>query len=196
MEMRIFLLPGMIMDLHRNSILCQYSEHLRKKHGKKLSNRTEYLEAMDEAFNQIFQDNEDSCNGVIHYLQLGSSLKGSLKGRISVLDYRIITAQEFYKNILTWHKTYFWYLSYGSFDFVGAPSVYDVVRAAYGHEDSKGQLSVASKALVAKAISRISDCLIENRPLPADIQKNLFAHATHPEHYKNAWNSVLRLPVP
>lgn len=164
-----------------------------KSMAKSFSNRTEYLEAMDEAFNQIFQDNEDSCNGVIHYLQLGSSLKGSLKGRISVLDYRIITAQEFYKNILTWHKTYFWYLSYGSFDFVGAPSVYDVVRAAYGHEDSKGQLSVASKALVAKAISRISDCLIENRPLPADIQKNLFAHATHPEHYKNAWNSVFSI---
>ena len=76
--------------------------------AKSFSNRTEYLEAMDEAFNRIFQDNEDSCNGVIHYLQLGSSLKGSLKGRISVLDYRIITAQEFYKNILTCRKGSIW----------------------------------------------------------------------------------------
>ena len=164
---------------------------LGKDMAKYFPNRTEYLETLDETFDQLFQESDGPNDSVIHYLELGSSFKGSLKGRIAILDYRIITAREFYKNILDWHKKYFWHLRYGSFHFVGAPSVIDVVKSAHGYEDSRGKLTVASKAVLVNAIKRIIKCIIEDRPIPADIQRNLFSHAVHPQNYKNNWEFLL-----
>jgi CRISPR-associated protein Csd1 len=135
--------------------------------------------------------NTENGNGLVHLLELDSSFKGDLKGRIAILDYKIFSAKEYYANVLSWHEKYFWDMHMGNRHFTGSPSVRDIILAAYGTEDSSKMLSINAKNMYSMLFSRIIKCVITNRNIPDDFIKNLCSHASTPQKYKNTHDRVL-----
>ena len=137
----------------------------------------EYFNHLDEMAKM--QEDEDGC---IHFLELDSSFKGDLKGRIAVLDYQVYTAREYYRNIYTWHRKYFWNINKGKNSFTGCPSIRDFIVAAYGIESNE-MLTVYAKTMYAMLYNRIVKCVILGYDLPDDIIKQLCSHASTPMKY-------------
>lgn len=145
---------------------------------KIFDSREEYFEFLDEKAAEYENENRK-----IHFLELDSSFKGDLKGRISVLDYQVYSAKEYYENVLSWHKKYFWNIFKGKENrFTGSPSIYDFIMAAYGTESKTG-LSISSKALFTKHYNRMVKCIVFGYPIPDDIIMQLVYHASTPIKY-------------
>lgn len=155
--------------------------------GITFANTSEYLTFMDNIASEM---NEEDLSGNIHFLELDSSFKGDLKGRLAILDYEIFSAQDYYDSIFSWHKKYFWNIK-GKRCFTGSPSVRDVILAAYGIEDSKNFLSMKSNSMYSMLYNRIIKCIIRKKEFPDDIIKQLYAHASTPMKYPHTHYRVL-----
>lgn len=155
-----------------------YGYSANSEEEKIFNSREEYFEFLDEKAAEY-----EIENGKIHFLELDSSFKGDLKGRISILDYQVYSAKEYYENVLSWHKKYFWNIFKGKENkFTGSPSIYDFIMAAYGTESKMG-LSVSSKSLFTRHYNRIVKCIVFGYPIPDDIIMQLVYHASTPMKY-------------
>lgn len=146
---------------------------------KLFSTSEEYMEFLEQKAKEYEEE-----NGEIHFLELDSSNPGGdLKGRIAVLDYQVYSAKDYYTNVLSWHKKYYWNILKGKENrFTGSPSIYDYVNAAYGVEQKMG-LSVSSKSMFTKQYNRLVKCVILGNPLPDDTIRQLVSHASTPMKY-------------
>lgn len=151
---------------------------------KLFDTKEQYFEFLERHYDSLNEKIDfGNGNGKIHFLELDSSFKGDLKGRISVLDYQVYSIKEYYENVFSWHKKYFWNIFKGKENkFTGSPSIYDFIMAAYGTESKMG-LSVSSKSLFTRHYNRIVKCIVFGYPLPDDIVMQLVYHASSPMKY-------------
>ncbi len=101
-------------------------------------------------------------------------LDSASPGRMAVTYYRQLSGSEFLERIQSWHKTCYWKHDYRTHEkkrcaFWGAPAPIDIAKAAYGEK--------CSDPLKASTVERLLPCIIEARPLPADIVETLLHRA-------------------
>lgn len=101
-------------------------------------------------------------------------LDSASPGRMAVTYYRQLSGSEFLDRIESWHRTCYWqhnYLVRGQkhFTFWGAPAPIDIAKAAYSEK--------CSDSLKASTVERLMPCIIDARPIPADIVEALFHRA-------------------
>ncbi|MDD5018666.1 MAG: type I-C CRISPR-associated protein Cas8c/Csd1, partial [Eubacteriales bacterium] len=98
-------------------------------------------------------------------------LDSASPGRLSVLAYKRLSGSDFLQRVKHWHKTCWWRHEY-KFKrppFWGAPAPRDIAEAAYGRKcDDK---------LKAATVERLIPCIIDGRPLPADIVNSVVQRA-------------------
>lgn len=115
---------------------------------------------------------------------LDSAIKG--KGRLAIFYYREMGAEEYFNRILqwhadcTWHHTHLWVKNgfddegkqlYKNVWFLGAPSLKDIVLAAYGKD--------ANEKLVKSALERLLPCVVDSANVPKDMVEMLARRAAH-----------------
>ncbi len=113
---------------------------------------------------------------------LDSAIEG--KGRLAIFYYRELSAKDYFDRILSWHTTCTWLHTYrwvkegrddsgkekGRFiHFTGAPSLMDIVLAAYGKQ--------VSDKLKKSALERLLPCVVDGARLPRDIVSTLARRA-------------------
>lgn len=113
------------------------------------------------------------------------ALDSATPGRMAISYYRELTSSEFLARVEKWHKETAWLHNFGrDRKFIGAPSPLDITESAYGtRTDDK---------LKAATYRRLLPCIIENRPIPADIVSSCVRRATNRqglEHWE--WEKAL-----
>jgi len=119
-------------------------------------------------------------------------LDSATTGRMAVLYYRDLDVEYYFDRIEKWHRNCKWLHRYhknkeGKFiPFKGAPSTKDIAFAAYG--------SNASDKVVKGLMERMLPCMIDNRPLPIDIERAAIQRASSPQSMENwEWEKTLSI---
>ena len=115
-------------------------------------------------------------------------LDSGSKGRIGIRYYKELSGSRLLECLEKWHRTYSWNFSYKQvknnknnrkqkqnnyyfINFVGAPSLEDIAKSAYGEQlDDK---------LKKQTIERILPCIIDGKLLPKDILKAVVRRAIY-----------------
>ena len=119
-------------------------------------------------------------------------LKSATPGRVSIFYYHEIPAEDLINRIFSWHETCRWRLSYrqvktGEKDnkgndiyrhitFEGAPSLKDIITAAYSERIENDK----EKKLKKSAMERLLPCVVDGAMLPADIMQSVIHRAANP----------------
>jgi len=119
-------------------------------------------------------------------------LDSATTGRMAVLYYREIDAEEYFQRIEDWHSKCTWLHRYhknkaGKYvSFYGAPSTRDIAFAAYG--------SHANEKVIKGLMERMLPCMIDNRKLPLDIERRAIQRASSPQSMENwEWEKTLTI---
>ncbi|MCD8180204.1 MAG: type I-C CRISPR-associated protein Cas8c/Csd1 [Firmicutes bacterium] len=122
-------------------------------------------------------------------------VEGATPGRLSITYYREFSDMDYLDNIEHWHKTCVWNHSYkikktvtdqedGSkkeetkyIKFTGAPSVKDIISAAYGDKIGDGVKKHLTEILVS--------CIADKRKLPRDIMMKAVERISNPTVLEN-----------
>ncbi len=108
-----------------------------------------------------YQANLDDGDGVM-VLGLDSALPK--KGGIAIVYYRELRASDFLARIQAWHVDLAWHQDMGrDRRFVGAPSLRDIVHAAYGPRAEENE------KLRKATLERLLPCLIDECAIPYDL---------------------------
>lgn len=112
-------------------------------------------------------------------------LDSATRGRVSVFYYKEMPESAFMQNIIGWHTSCDWLHSYvypktektpagkpiyKRAEYYGAPSLKDIIEAAYGDR--------AKEELRKSTIKRLLPCIAEGRPLPPDIMRSAVNRAS------------------
>lgn len=160
--------------------------HLLKKHEYRLfDSEAAYQAYIDELFADYLMEKKVYC-----MLVLDTANKQNQKGRLAILDFKAIPANLIYKRLKLWHQTACWQFSTGKRMFTGAPSLFDVVIAAYGIE-YEGRLSVANEAMFARQVNRVFSSILLDRPIPPDIRDHLIKRAGESYRYRERHNWLM-----
>lgn len=125
------------------------------------------------------------------------SVDAATPGRLSIIYYREIAGSDFLEHIEHWHSTCSWVHSYRwkeeqRVTFIGAPSLRDIVLAAFGTEQG-GMLKVSDKLMLC-SIERLLPCVIDGATVPYDMVHAAYLRATMPLTMSNGnWNKVLTI---
>ena len=112
-------------------------------------------------------------------------------GRAAITLYRKIKNSEFLDRISRWHEHSSWFLnisdpikgSKSRLEFVGAPSLRDIAKAALGKTGS----SKSGKKLIKNYVARLAPCVYEgteSNPIPFDIVNSVINHARNRVSFK------------
>ena len=115
-------------------------------------------------------------------------------GRLAIIFYREYNGfegHELIDNIEKWHKEVSWvhrykFVNKKKYPFEGAPSVFDIVKVAYGNEQN-GIINADDK-LTANGLERILPSIIEGKKIPKDIVFKVLNKAKQPQNYNNKYN--------
>lgn len=109
-------------------------------------------------------------------------LNSATKGRLSILYYRELYAEDFFERLDFWHGTCCWYHTYRAefitpkkkidHPFTGAPAPKDIVLAAYG--------TGASDKLLQAGCERLVPCILDGMAFPRDMLHCLVRRAGNP----------------
>ncbi|TCL55900.1 CRISPR-associated protein Csd1 [Kineothrix alysoides] len=106
-------------------------------------------------------------------------------GRLSITYYRKIMGSTFLQKLIDWHTSCIWSMRYrrdkNGKPVVMAPTVEDIVKIAYGHEQNE-KLSVDDK-LKNITIERLFPCIIDGKKIPEDIMCAAVERANNPLAY-------------
>lgn len=151
--------------------------------------RDAYQRHLDVCFSEFLADHR-----TYHMLVLDAPNKQNYKGRLAILDYVEMPADLIGRRLKQWHQTACWQFAAGKRAFTGAPSVPDVVIAAYGNEYG-GVLTVVDKTLFARQVNRVVSAILSGRSMPSDIVDNLIKRAGNPcmFHKRSNWQMVLQV---
>ena len=125
------------------------------------------------------------------------SVDAATPGRLSIIYYREIAGSDFLNHIEHWQETCAWVHQYKWKDkirqvFVGAPSLKDIVLAAFGTEQN-GMLKVSDK-LMSCLVGRLLPCVIDQAKLPYDFAYSAYQRALTPlSMSEENWNKVLTI---
>ncbi len=120
-------------------------------------------------------------------------------GRMAVTFYREERQNELLDNLYYWHTTCAWLHRYKLsedkkvIEFYGAPSLKDIVLAAFGVE--RTNYLEADEKLQKNMVERLLHCIIDRAGLPRDIVNAAYRNACHPQNYKNyySWLKVVTI---
>lgn len=121
-----------------------------------------------------------------------ASLEAATTGRLSVLYYGEMPANDYFDRIEKWHESCCW--KYRRFDAGGnmfftieTPSLSQIIRCAFGVEyeskENKATKLVVKDKLFIMQYQRLFRCKVERQPVPRDIVENLFRKCSNPEAY-------------
>jgi len=104
------------------------------------------------------------------------ALNAATPGRMGILLYREFNKSDFFKAQEYWHGSLSWFYTYWSKkekkyrNTISAPSPEEITKAAYG-----GHVSDSAKSMT---IQRLLSCIIDKKPIPADIEQLCFNRAS------------------
>ncbi len=115
------------------------------------------------------------------------SLEAATTGRLSVTYYNELMSSDFYNRLEKWYSSFVWYFTKFTQERKPikeqrTPTMYEIVRCAYGTEDSTGKLVVNDK-LFNQQLQRIIRCMLDDQPLPRDVVDTLFQRISNPQKY-------------
>ena len=119
-------------------------------------------------------------------------LEAATTGRLSIRFYRKISGSMFLDNIYKWHNTCYWQHFYKKNDlgktipYVGAASLKDIARVAFGEKNEK---------MLKNTVERLLLCVVDGRNLPKDIMVSAFNNATRPASYEKRafWQKAITI---
>ena len=164
--------------------------NIRGKHEYRFYTDMEACQSyLDACFSEFLTDRK-----MYHMLLLDAPNKQNYKGRLAILDYAEMPAGLIYQRLKQWHRTAIWQFAAGSRTYTGAPSVPDVVIAAYGSEYG-GALTVMDQTLFARQVNRVVSVILSGRPMPSDIMGTLIRRAGNPCMFRERSHWLLVLQV-
>ncbi|MFK4567282.1 type I-C CRISPR-associated protein Cas8c/Csd1 [Enterococcus sp. UD-01] len=117
-------------------------------------------------------------------------LDAATTGRMAILYYQSIDTKRYFDQLMEWQTSCIWRHKYGvekGKDWIGSPSLSDMVEAAYGEK--------ASNVLIKNTLSELYPCVLEGKKIPLTIVRRLFQRASNPAGIKdeNEWEKVLSI---
>ena len=106
-----------------------------------------------------------------------AAFEAATAGRLSLTYYNELQGSDFLDRLKYWDMTCCWNSSYWG---VGSPSLYQILRCAYGIQRGSGEnakMEVDPK-IVGKQMQMLISCRIDKRPIPADIVSNIIHNAS------------------
>ena len=116
------------------------------------------------------------------------SFDAATTGRLAITYYNEIAVSQFLDRLLRWDERCCIYNNKWG---VSIPSLWQIVRCAYGTERGTGRLEVDDR-MMKQGISRLLFCRIEGNPFPTDIEKAIVNRASTPTAYDKVWNQVIQ----
>lgn len=197
-------------------LLANYSEILRAPSGKdsrrymvvftnakKPLPQISFLDAFGsqevetfEVYNQELHKTIFSQNNMLPTADnvIAFSLESPVPGRLSICYYAEMGIDDYIQRVLTWKTT----CSAMMYNYTEqkeeevSPAIRKLIRYAYGHVSSgDGQETyIESDKQVINAINKMIPCIIEGRPIPLDIVKNIANKISQLYLYKYPWDIV------
>jgi len=130
------------------------------------------------------------------------ALDSATPGRLSIIYYREIDNNEYFKRLDEWYESCSWYMRYyvktekkseGKFySGINTPTPFDIIHAAYGVK--------ADDKIKHSTITRLLPCIVDGAPIPNDIVQNAVARTSNRAGYQtddtdkseNNWNKGLQ----
>ncbi|MEG2199466.1 MAG: type I-C CRISPR-associated protein Cas8c/Csd1 [Anaerovorax sp.] len=172
-------LPSMLGD---TSDLFDYSDH--EEQGDPTNQ--EFSQRLNKAMAGYGRDLDQATDIVI------MGVDAATPGRLSITFYREMKGDQFIERIKNWHEKCAWLHTYRigadkkRIPFVGAPAPKDIAFAAYGN--------TASDKLKKSTVERLLPCIVDGRPLPLDLVRNVVQRAGSPMSMEN-WEWVKTLSI-
>lgn len=113
------------------------------------------------------------------------AMDAATPGRLSLTYYRQISGSAFLNNLIDWHTSCIWRMSYrrgkDGKPVIMAPRVEDIVDAAFGHE--RNDFIKTDEKLKKATIERLLPCIIDGKRIPEDIVRAAVNNASRPLAY-------------
>ena len=107
-------------------------------------------------------------------------------GRMAITFYRELTGSEFLNRVQDWHSNCSWFQDYGKdFEtnkpkrFIGAPSPREIAGTAHGRR--------TDEKLVKATVERLLPCIVDGRPIAADIVSSAVRHVSNRMAFEEPW---------
>ena len=115
-----------------------------------------------------------------------AALDAATTGRLSVTYYNELRGSDFLDRLERWYDTCCWHSGrYG----VQAPSLRRIVSCAFGTE--QGEFIKADDRVLREHVQQLLPCILDRRPIPADILRALVTRAGMPQAYQRANRETL-----
>lgn len=131
-----------------------------------------------------------AIDGYKHNLKTDSKvivmvLDAATTGRMAIIYYRKIDAEEYLEKIKEWHSKHTWrQIGEEKKIFFGAPSIKNIAIAAHGER--------ANNKVIKSVVERLLPCVIEGRNIPRDIIESCVRRASNPVAMERwEWEKVL-----
>lgn len=138
------------------------------------SKETDYKKDLQKAIYGYKLDLPDNEDVII------ASMDAATTGRLSLTYYNELRASDFLERLANWYKTCYWIN--GKFG-VQSPSVYQIIRCAYGVERENSDKLVVDDNISRDNQQRLFKCILDKMPIPYDVVKCLVLKASKPESY-------------
>ena len=150
-------------------------------HGKDSKTIAQYFAGKKDAGEEIF-DNY-FCVLVLEKVN---------NGRMAVKYFRAFPKADIKQRAEAWYESMKWpgWSAKKKAFVLKTPSVYSVVHFLYGQETEKGIICANDKVRRA-AIERLLPCILERKPLPADMMRTAFFRLTNRQSYRKYWPQAL-----
>lgn len=120
------------------------------------------------------------------------SLNSASPGRMSLSSFQEFSVSDYLNNLLAWHSRASWKQHLpkdkegNDRSYIGAPSISMIIKAAYG--------SKVDDKLRKHALSRLLPCVLQNLPIPPDLEKQCILQASK-RHSMEWWEWEMTLGV-
>lgn len=135
---------------------------------------TDYKKDLQKAIDGYKLDLPDNEDIII------ASMDAATTGRLSLTYYNELKASDFLERITNWYKTCYWIN--GKFG-VQSPSVYQIIRCAYGVERENSEKLVVDDNISRDNQQRLFKCILDKMSIPHDVVRCLVLKASKPESY-------------
>ncbi|MFG6442798.1 type I-C CRISPR-associated protein Cas8c/Csd1 [Roseateles sp. LKC17W] len=107
-------------------------------------------------------------------------LDSATSGRTAITFYRELKGSEFLARIEAWHQHFAWRQDYADdCKFTGAPAPRDIAEAAHGRWQTDKKRMVVDEKLRNATVERLLPCIVDGRPLPADLLRSTVRRASN-----------------
>ncbi len=110
-------------------------------------------------------------------------------GRIAIQSTRTMPISLFLRNLQHWNKTCAWEKrNFNSKEYENkTPRPWDIVRFVYGVENDDGKVDCLKDELKSLAFKRLLPTVIDGRPLPKDIGRQIFSNYRNRISFRKNW---------